>query len=72
MTYPFKLHRRIPKTRATTCTGGAFNPGCTGFVSTDDPDEELCFKCLEKHVHRLEANLMEAIEQLMRYRRAVK
>ena len=59
-------------TEDVVCTGGSSSTRCMNPVSADDPDDELCHECLEKHVLKLEENLMDAIEQLMRYRRAVK
>ena len=52
------------------CTGGAFNPECTGPVSPDDPDNELCSECLSKHVLKLVENIESAIKDLTKYRRA--
>ena len=53
------------------CTGGS-GPICKNPVSPDDPDDELCGTCMQVEILKLEGNLMDAIEQLMRYRRAVK
>ena len=77
----FDIPKKPIPTEDVVCTGGSSSPGCpdesgcstsrhTNPVSPDDPDKELCHECLEKHVLKLEGNLMDAIEQLMRYRRA--
>lgn len=70
MTYPFKLRKRIPETQATTCTGGAFNPKCRGLVSPDDPNNELCRKCLIKHIRTVESIFYDALNELAKYRKA--
>ena len=54
------------------CTGGSSASRCMNPVSPDDPDDELCHECMQVEILKLEENLMDAIEQLMRYRRAVK
>ena len=60
-----------PDTTDDICVSG-YPEWCLNPVSPDDPDNELCTECLEAHVLKLEQDLMDAIEQLMRYRRAVK
>ena len=54
------------------CTGGAFNPECTGPVSPDDPDKELCRTCLEVCIAQLDQAINDALAQRMKYLKAVK
>ena len=55
-----------------TCTGGSSSPDCTNSVSPDDPDNELCWECIQVEILKLEESLDDVMTRLLRYRRAVK
>lgn len=63
---------KAPNPQDYVCTGGSSSPKCMNPVSPDDPYKELCHECLEQHVLELEVNLLDALEQCIKYRRAVK
>ena len=54
------------------CTGGDFHPGCTGPVSPDDPDNELCHNCLVRLIFHLDQAVTDALAQRMKYWKAKK